>query len=142
MSLRYVNTFALELPYTLREQVLDYARSVEAASREIFKEAEVKLTDELRDQLVLVAAIRKLHSICSTSYWLLYNSTKLLGSDVSGVRVGGTTFSRESPHFGQLATLLGDLETVLSNQGLSIELVRQPYPQILHFLANEREQDQ
>ncbi len=79
MSLRYVNAFAPELPYTLREQVIDYARSVEAASQEIFKEAEVKLTDELRDQLALVAAVRKLHSICSSSYWLLYNSTRLLG---------------------------------------------------------------
>lgn|SRR5579875_495558 len=142
MSLRYVNAFAPELPYTLREQVLDYARSVEAASHEIFREAEVKLTDELRDQLVLVAAVRKLHSICSTSYWLLYNSARVLGNDVSEVHIGGTTFSRESAHFRQLAILLGDLETLLNDQGLSIEIVRQPYPQILHYLANEREQDQ
>jgi len=68
------------------EQVLDYARSVEAASRDISKEAEIELTDELLDQLVLVAAVRKLHAICSSSYWLLYNSTKLLGDEVTGVR--------------------------------------------------------
>jgi len=142
MSLRYVNAFAPELPYTLREQVIDYARSVEAASQEISKEAEVRLTDELRDQLALVAAVRKLHSICSSSYWLLYNSTKLLGNDVSGVRVGGTTFSPESARFRQLGTLLGDLEAVLNNQGLSVEILRQPYPQILYFLANERRPDQ
>ena len=138
MSLRYVNAFAPELPYTLREQVLDYARSVEAASRDISKEAEIELTDELLDQLVLVAAVRKLHAICSSSYWLLYNSTKLLGDEVTGVRVGGTTFSRGSAHFDQLATLLGYLETVLRDQGLSIEILRQPYPEILSFLANER----
>lgn len=142
MSLRYVNEFAPELPYALREQVLDYARSVEAASHDIFKEAEIELTDELRDQLVLVAAVRKLHAICSSSYWLLYSSTKLLGNDVTGVRVGGTTFSRDSAHFHQLSTLFGDLETVLRDQGLSAEIIRRPYPQILHFLANGRKQDQ
>jgi hypothetical protein len=138
MSLRYVNVFAPELPYTLREQVLDYARSVEAASQDISKEAEIDLTDELRDELVLVAAVRKLHAICSSSYWMLYNSTKLLGNEVTGVRVGGTTFSRESAHYVQLSELLGDLETVLRDQGLSAEIIRQPYPKILNFLANER----
>ena len=137
MSLRYVNAFAPELPYTLREQVLDYSRSVEAASYDISKEAEIQLTDELLDQLVLVAAVRKLHAICSSSYWLLYNSTKLLGDEVAGVRVGGTTFSRESVHFGLLSTLLGDLEIVLRDQGLSIDMIRQPYPEILIVLANE-----
>ncbi len=138
MSLRYVNAFSPELPYTLREQVINYARSVEAASNDISKEAEIELTDELRDQLVLIAAVRKLHAICSSSYWLLYNSTKLLGNEVAGVRVGGTTFSQESAHFGQLSTLLGDLETVLRDQGLSVEMIRQPYPTILNLLANER----
>jgi hypothetical protein len=138
MSLRYVNAFAPELPYTLREQVLDYARSVETASHDISKEAEIQLTEELLDQLALVAAVRKLHAICSSSYWLLYNSTKLLGNEVAGVRVGGTTFSRESVHFGQLSTLLSDLETVLRDQGLSIELIRRPYHEILTILANER----
>jgi hypothetical protein len=34
------------------------------------------------------------------------------------------------------------LEAVLNDQGLNIEVVRQPYPQILHFLANERKPDQ
>jgi hypothetical protein len=138
MSLRYVNAFSKELPYTLREQVIDYARSVDAASRDISKEAEVELTDDLRDQLVLVAAVRKLHAICSSSYWLLYNSTKLLGNEVTGVRVGGTTFSQETTYFSQLAALLGDLETVLRDQGLSTEIIRLPYTEILSFLANER----
>lgn len=138
MSLRYVNAFAPELPYTLREQVVNYARSVEAASHEISKEAEIQLTDELLDQLVLIAAVRKLHAICSSSYWLLYNSTKLLGNEVAGVRVGGTTFSRETTHFGQLSTLLSDLEIVLTDQGLSVDVIRRPYPEILTFLANER----
>jgi hypothetical protein len=33
---------------------------------------------------------------------MLYNSTKLLGDEVTGVRVGGTIFSRGSAHFDQL----------------------------------------
>jgi len=138
MSLRYVNAFARELPYALREQVVGYARSVELASHDISKEAEVELTDELRDQLVLVAAVRKLHAICSTSYWLLYNSTRLLGDEVSGVRVGNTTFSPGNADFDQLSRLLGDLEIVLRDQGLTVEMIRQPYPEILGLLADGR----
>ena len=93
MSLRYVNAFFKELPHTLREQVIDYARSVDAASRDISKEAEVELTDDLRDQLVLVAAVRKLHAICSSSYWLLYNSARLLGQGNWGAGWGHHFFS-------------------------------------------------
>ena len=139
MSLRYVNSFASELPYSLREQVVDYARSVDQASSEIFKEAEMELTEELRDQLVLVAGVRKLYAICSTSYWLLYNSTTLLGNGDAGIRVGGTTFSRDGGQFLKLSILLRELETVLHEQGLSRDLIQQPYTGILRFLAYERE---
>lgn len=139
MSLRYVNSFASELPYSLREQVVDYARSVDQASSEIFKEAEMELTEELRDQLVLVAGVRKLYAICSTSYWLLYNSTTLLGNGDAGIRVGGTTFSRDGGQFLKLSILLRELETVLHGQGLSRDLIQQPYTGILRFLAHERE---
>jgi hypothetical protein len=138
VSLRYVNTFAPELPYTLREQVLDYARSVDQASHDISQEAEIELTEELRDQLVLVAGVRKLYAICSSSYWLLYNSTKLLGNGAAGIRVGGTTFSPEGGQFQRLSILLQGLEMVLAEQGLNRELIQQPYPTILSFLANER----
>jgi hypothetical protein len=138
VSLRYVNKFAPELPYTLREQVLDYARSVDQASPDIFKDAEIALTEELRDQLVLVAGVRKLYAICSSSYWLLYNSATVLGNGDARIRVGGTTFSRGEGQFFNLSKLLYDLETVLGEQGLSREVIQQPYPEILRLLANER----
>lgn len=138
MSLRYVNKFAPSLPYTLREQVLDYARSVDQASLNISKDAEIELTEELQDQLVLVAGVRKLYAICSSSYWLLYNSTRVLGNGNAGIRVGNTTFSREGGQFLNLFNLLRDLETVLEEQGLNRDVIQQPYPDILRFLANER----
>ena len=99
----------------------------------------MELTEELRDQLVLVAGVRKLYAICSTSYWLLYNSTTLLGNGDAGIRVGGTTFSRDGGQFLKLSILLRELETVLHEQGLSRDLIQQPYTGILRFLAYERE---
>ena len=87
---------------------------------------------------MLVAAVRKLHAICSTSYSLLYNSTTLLGDGATAIRVGGTTFSRDGGQFLQLSILLRDLEVVLAEQGLSRYVIQQPYPVILNLLANER----
>ena len=43
------------------------------------------------------------------------------------MRVGGTTFSQETTYFSQLAALLGNLEVVLEDQGLSTEIIRLPY---------------
>ncbi len=90
---------------------------MDQASHDISREAEIDLTEELRDQLVLVAGIRKLYAICSSSYWLLYNSTKLLGSEVAGIRVGGTTFSPEGGQFQRLSGLLQSLDMVLEGAG-------------------------
>src|ERR1700678_3568830 len=99
MSLRYVERFATELPYSIRFQVVTYARSVDEAAEDIFAEAHLEMNLEMRDQLVLLAAIRKLQAICSSSYWILYNSIRLLGPEVTGIRVGSATYSPGSAEY-------------------------------------------
>jgi len=138
MSLRYVNTFAEDLPHAIRTQVVGYARSVDEAAEEIFSEAEMKMEPQLRDQLTLIAAIRKLHAICSSSFWILYNSSAILGPDVPGIRVGSRVYSAESSEFAALRTLLGDLESLLVSQGLDLRLLHGPYTDVLEAISDGR----
>jgi len=136
LSLRYVQPIAEELPYSIATQVLSYSRSVDDAAEDIFLEAERKLVPELRDQLVLIAAIRKLHAICSSSYWILYNSQSILGSSVSGIRVGSRVYSSESPEYAAMRAVLNALEGVIMAQGLSLDILRGPYTAVLEAISD------
>ncbi len=138
MSLRYVNMFADDLPHAIRTQVVDYARSVDEAAEEIFSSAERTMEPQLRDQLVLIAAIRKLHAICSSSFWILYNSSAILGPNVPGIRVGSRIYSVDSSEFAALRTLLGDLELLLVSQGLDLKLLHGPYTDVLEAISDGR----
>lgn len=141
MSLRYVHAFAQELPYAIRTQVVDYARSVDEAAEDIFSEANRKMDAELRDQLTFIAAIRKLHVICSSSYWILYNSRSILGSEVPGIRVGSRVYSAESSEYAVIRTLLTNLEETLTSQGLDQNLLHGSYTGILEAISDGRRQN-
>jgi len=52
MSIALVLEFAQELPPRLRESVIGYARSVEDALPDIFRDAELRPDQGLADQLV------------------------------------------------------------------------------------------
>lgn len=140
MSLRYVVPIALELPYALREQVVTYARAVDHATVDIFAEAEVDSNEELHDQLVLLAAIRKLHGICSSSFWILHNATSLLGAEASVVRIGSSQLDRGGDVYWRLRILLDGLTATLEAQGISTEMLQQPYVALARMLADGRSQ--
>jgi hypothetical protein len=70
---------------------------VQSALPEIFCDAGVAETLELRDQLVLIAGVKKLDAICSSAFWILDNSlTGLQQADIQQVRLGGRC--RRDPH--------------------------------------------
>jgi hypothetical protein len=138
MSLRYVEVFAKQLPYALQIQVVDYAKSVDEAAADIFAEANHEMNEQLRDQLTLIAAIRKLHSICSSSFWILYNSTSLLGNEVSGIRAGSAVYSPDSVAYSQIQSLLHTLERTLALHGIDRNLLQGPYTAVLEVLGDGR----
>jgi hypothetical protein len=78
MSLALVHEFAQELPPRLRESVIGYARSVQDAIPDISRDAEIRQDQGLADQLVFLAGIKKLHAICSGTFWILDNSLRSL----------------------------------------------------------------
>jgi hypothetical protein len=139
MSLQLVHDFAQPLPPRLREDIIGYARSVERALPDIFREANMAQDEQLAGQLVFLAGVKKLHAICSGTFWILDNSLESLQRvQANEVRVGSLRISRGSREWQRLRDLLTDLEIILVSQGIE-EMVQTPsYAQILRRLRNER----
>jgi hypothetical protein len=141
MSLKRVEEFTESLPYRLREEVLGYARSVQDALGDIFREARMRSDAELGNQLVFLAGIKKLHAICGGTFWILDNSlTSLAQVDTYEVRVGSLRISRGSKEYRQLRDLLNDIEVVLAQHEITELVQLRSYAEILRLLRNERRQ--
>ena len=139
MSLEKVNALAQELPPRLREDVVGYARSVQGALPEIFRDAKLAQEPGLGDQLVLLAGIKKLYAICSGTFWILDNSLRSLSeAQTYEVRIGSMRISHGSKEWVQLRDLLRDLEVILAEQGLLEMMLLNSYSGILHRLRDER----
>ncbi len=138
MSLALVDQIARELPPRLADDLIGYARSVSGALPEIFRDARVAQSDDLASQLVLIAAVKKLYSICSSNYWILDNSLHALQRDAGEVRLGSTVVSRRSPYFLRLQKLQTDLLQILGDQGLFEFMEVSSYAEIARRLSRER----
>ncbi len=139
MSLELVQTFAQELPPRLREDVVGYARSVQRALPDIFRDAKLAQEQGLADQLVFLAGIKKLYAICSGTFWILDNSLRSLNqAEAYEVRIGSMRISRGSKEWAQLRDLLNDLEVILAEQKLQEMMLLTSYSEILHRLRDER----
>lgn len=138
MSIQLLKKILAPLPYTLKEQVLGYARSVDVALPEIATEASVELTSELTDKIVFFAGISKIYSICSASYWAVDNACHFLEqSDVVSVRSGSTYFSRRSDFHQELKTMFHDIEQILEKENLLTFAANPSYAELLKRLADE-----
>lgn len=122
----------------LREQVIGYARTVDAASSEIAREARIEWTPSLRDDLVFVAGLRKFYSICASSFWAIDNATAFMrDQQVSRVRVGRTDYSRGSPLHAGLRAILRDFDLILQQYQIG-RIADVSYVELIQRLANER----
>lgn len=139
MSLELVTEIARELPPKLREDVVGYARSVQSALPEIFHDAGIAETRELRDQLVLIAGVKKLHAICSSAFWILDNSlTGLQQADIQQVRLGSLYVARGSRQWLELRDAVTAIEGVLANQGVLPFVYTPSYADVLRELTHGR----
>jgi hypothetical protein len=139
MSIQLVTEFARELPPRLRDDVIGYARSVQAALPEILRDAEVADTGSLGDQLVLIAGVRKLYAVCTSAFWTLDNSLAgLRQADVHQVRLGGMFISRGSRDWQQLRDAVVAIEVLLADQRLLPLVHLTSYAEIARELTHER----
>lgn len=138
MSINRVKLIVNQLPRRTADDVLGYVRSVERALPNIFREANVEDTSYLRDSLLLIAGLKKLHSLQAFAYWTMRNSLKTFRSDhISGIQLGSWTITTESAEYVQCRTLKTEFDNLLRELGVS-ELIRIPsYVEILQVLSNE-----
>lgn len=138
MSLKDLDEFVAELPYAIREQVSDYARSVRDASVDICRDAGVSSSEALIDSLMWLAALRRLHAIVSSAFWTVDGANNLLRQQDGGVAsVGSTDYSPESPMYSTLAVLNREVETLIRRLDVA-ELVRLPWSEVAQVLTDER----
>lgn len=140
MSIRALSEAITDLPYALSEQVLSYARSLDVAAPEIFKDAGVQFSREVADTLVFVAGLRKLLSIIDSNYWVIDNVGAILErqQDQFSVRVGGTDLSRGGDYHHALVTVRKELVELLSEHQLLHFAQNVPYVEVVRELANGR----
>lgn len=140
MSIRALSDTISDLPNGLSEQVLSYARSVDIAAPEIFKDAGVQFSREMTDTLVFIAGLRKLLSIVDSNYWVIDNAGAILERQQHqfSVRVGGTDLTRGGKYYRALVTVRRDLVELLSELELLQFTQHVPYVEVVRELANGR----
>ncbi len=107
------------LPYSLREQIVGYARSVDAAAPEIARGANVQLSTDVRDRFVFAAGLRKYYALCASSFWAIDNAAAILETlDVGSVRVGRTDYSRGADMHVGLRRALADFDSLINQYDL------------------------
>lgn len=138
MSLRALSDAIDSLPYALSEQVLSYAKSLELAAPDIFKNAGIKRTKELTDTLVFIAGLRKLFSIVDSNYWVIDNAGAIFSKqqDQYEIRIGGTDLSRGGTYHQALNVLRTEFYKILSQHKLLQYVQNMPYSEIVREIAN------
>lgn len=108
-----------ELPYSLREEVVGYGISINEAAEQIIKDAGVKYNQELSDNLVFVACMRRLWSKFEVQYWILDNSLALCKkNEVTHIKIGGNYYGYESDQYNELRLFIRNFELLLTNMEL------------------------
>lgn len=127
-------------PRSLRDQVMSYVAAVDSAADAIFAETSIEQTAQLRDELLLVAALRKTLGIVGSCFWAIDNSLSIARSDgTSAVRVGGATYSKGSEPYLELRRLHTDLESAVRELGLADAVQADTYTDVLEVLVHGRQ---
>jgi hypothetical protein len=98
------------LPWTMREQIEDYVRTVAEAAPAIFDEADLPLTPGDLDRFLYAAGIRKLWNLVESQYVLLSSALGLVEPyGVEQIDVGRRSFSRASETYTEIRELRNGL---------------------------------
>jgi hypothetical protein len=107
------------LPYGLRAQIEDYLHAVRDAMPGIAEDAGVRLTPESTEQLMVLAALKKLFVFCDSHRWILDRSLAILREhDISGFRVGTRVVNQQSPEVSDARRFMTEFSALLRSRGL------------------------
>lgn len=115
---RSVEKIVEELPPRMADDVSGYVRSVEAALPRILERAGIRPTSSLAEEIVFIAAVKKLFAIVSSTSSILDSSLRSLDGQTAEVRIGSQVYSRASSEYLQLRELDRELRALLSTHHL------------------------
>lgn len=131
-----IRQLAAALPTSLRDQVTSYVAAVHEASPAIFRDAGVPVDHTMLDQLLVIAAIRKIFGIIATSFWAVDNSLRIdRSASHESVRIGGSVYRPGSESYEGLKDLFRGIETMLAEQGMMRLVQARNYSEVLQELA-------
>lgn len=142
MSFKSLSTAIADMPSGMRESVLNYARAVQYAAPDIFRDAGRSYTKDVADQLVFLAGVKKLFSILDSTYWMLDNSSAILSRhNVDHIKVGSSSLAQGSDEHQKLNEMREIMIDILKQHKI-YELVRErSYSNIIKELLNEHRSD-
>jgi uncharacterized protein (DUF1499 family) len=127
------------LPRNMVDSVVSYARSVEAALPEIFREAGIKYRKNIAEEVIFVAGIKKLFATVDSTYWMLENSKVLLErQQVTEVRIGSSDLYGNGRELDTLRQLRTDFLELLEQNNLTDIVDESSYSSIIRKLVDER----
>lgn len=140
MSMSALQGMIVGLPRSLSDQVLGYAESVERVLPEIFRDAGKAFDNNIADQMVFLAGVKKLYSVVALSYWTLDNSATLLQKlNADKIRIGRTDYSHGSAFHQNLSELLETMEKVLRKHDI-FQYVNLSFAEMLQTLVTDEHQ--
>ena len=142
MSMNSLTRAIAGMPSGMADTVVSYARSVEIALPEIFRDAKRKYRKDVADQIVFLAGVKKLFSILDSTYWMLDNSSAILErQEINAIKVGSSDLSRNGEDYYLIKNLRKSLVEILSEQRIYHLISERSYSNIIEQLIDERRSD-
>lgn len=131
MGMAQVYELVETLPWAIREQIIAYVSAVNGAVPEIAREAKVELSARLRDDIIIIAAAKKLHAILATDRWAIDRMLTYLGTyDVATVTLGAQTISRGEREYIEAEEMLRELTAFFEASGVAEFITMRTYGEI------------
>jgi hypothetical protein len=136
MSMAQVYDLVETLPWVLREQILGYVSAVNNAVPEIALDAKAELTVRLRDDIIIIAALKKLHAILAIDRWAIDRMLSYLERhEIATVAVGAQSISRGDGDYRQTGEMLRELNSFLAESRLFDLVMMRTYVEIASTLS-------
>lgn len=117
-----------QLPFTLRQDIEGYARTLQDAETDIYRDADVSLKEVPSERFLLVTVVWRLYSQVEGQRWVVQNSLEVASEySASGISAGRFRYSRGSEDVSEIRELHTSFERWLHNRDLDfLKLVDGP----------------
>lgn len=114
-----VSTILGELPYSMRDSVGGYVDAVEAALPDIARDAAIKLTPRVRDDFLLIVAIRRIWEAVNGQYWIINNCAEIANDrGLVGFQAGGEIYNKQSGVYDEVRGLRQKFDALLEDNNI------------------------